>query len=307
MAKLTQKKQWSKWLSTNIAVNLIEANRGSLLEKSYRNTIYCSDVLKLNDESKLVTTYCKNRWCVSCGRIRTAQLINGYLPQLKGLFNPVFVTLTLPTCSERYLPARVKEMQKAWRTIYKRSMRVKYKKNHTKLQGVRKAECTLRPDGKYHYHYHIIMNGWAEAEWLVGAWLKYFPEANRKAQDVRIANEYSFKELFKYFTKLTSKTNSKINYRRLDVVFRALRGKRTYQAFGGIRQQEEEDFDPLTAELDLEGLEDKIFKWVDEDWFGKSTGVALINKPIPERVKKIIQKGKNNSIKFSEACKISGC
>ncbi|MCC9044597.1 protein rep, partial [Myroides sp. M-43] len=199
-----------------------------------------------------------------------------------------FVTLTLPTVEGEELSMRIDEMEKEWRLIYQSTKKAKYKKGYQIFKGIRKAECTIRPGGLYHYHFHIILDGWAEGEWLIGQWLKRFPQANRLAQDIRFADEFSFKELFKYAFKSEVKSNSKANAERYDLVFNALKGKRTYQAFGGIKAIEEEfDEDDLEGGIVLEGMANRIFKWCTDDWYDKEDGNALVGLAIPEKVKKL--------------------
>lgn len=284
-----KKKQWTKYVSKGISLSLMNFNSNSKLFKSYKNSTYCAEVLHTNEVGKIYTTYCKNRWCLTCNRIKTARLINAYLPQLEELFQPVFVTLTLPTVLGNELPMRIAEMEKGWRTIHDLTRKGKFKKQYQIFKGIRKAECTIRPGGLYHYHYHFIVDGWAEGEWLIGQWLKRFPEANRLAQDIRFADEFSFKELFKYAFKAEVKSGSKTNAERYDLVFNALRGKRTYQAFGGIKAIEE-DFneEDLKDGVTLEGMANRVFKWCVDDWYDKSTGDALVGLAIPQKVKKMV-------------------
>lgn len=280
------KKQWSKYVSKGIALSLMYYNDKSKLLKSYKNSSYCAETLLTNEIGKVKTTYCKNRWCLTCNRIKTARLINNYLPQLELLSHPQFLTLTLPTVEASELVERIANMEKTWRAIYKNSKKAKYKKTYTPLKGVRKAEITIRPNGQYHYHFHFILDNWAQSEWLLSQWLKYNPTANAKAQDLRHANEFAFKELFKYAFKAEIKTSNKTNAKRYDIVFNAMRGKRTYQAFGGIRKIEEEfNDDDLTNGIILEDYPNKIFTWVTSDWYDKDTGEALVNLAIPEKVK----------------------
>lgn len=293
-----KKKQWSKYVSKGISLSLMYFNSDSKLFKSYKNSTYCAETLLTNEVGKIHTTYCKNRWCLTCNRIKTARLINAYLPQLEQLFQPVFVTLTLPTVVGEELPMRIDEMEKQWRLLYNQTKKAKYKKGYKLFKGIRKAECTIRPGGLYHYHFHFIIDGWAEGEWLIGQWLKRFPKANRLGQDIRFADEFSFKELFKYAFKSEVKSGSKTNAKRYDLVFNALRGKRTYQAFGGIRAIEE-DFseEDLKDSIVLEGMANRVFKWCVDDWYDKGTGDALVGLAIPEKVKKMIDYPNNSKNK----------
>lgn len=290
-----KKKQWSKYVSKGISLSLMYFNPKSKLFKSYKNSTYCAETLLTNEVGKIHTTYCKNRWCLTCNRIKTARLINAYLPQLEDFFQPVFITLTLPTVVGEELPIRIAEMEKAWRGIYNNTKQGRYKKTHQLFKGIRKAECTIRPGGLYHYHFHIILDGWAEGEWLIAQWQKRFPEANRLAQDIRFADEFSFKELFKYAFKAEVKSGSKTNAKRYDLVFNALRGKMTLYPFGGIKPIEE-DFreEDLKEGITLEGMANRVFKWCTDDWYDKGSGDALVGLAIPEKVKNMVDYPNNS-------------
>lgn len=265
------KESRAKYMSVNLAYNLMENNPDSMLKKSYQGTVHCLETRLERGTAngvKLTSTYCKNRWCAVCNRIRTAVLINGYEPVIKQMEEPYFVTLTKQTVSAFNLPKSIIFMQNSWRKILNdREGRKR------KIQGVRKAECTIRPNNHYHYHYHVVIDGKENAKWLVSEWLKQMGSlADSKAQDIRPADQNSLKELFKYFTKLTTKTGGLIDYKRMDVIFRALRGKRVYQPFGGVSPVEEE-IDEISEE-ELKVLSDqlqhyeRIWNWSDEltDW-----------------------------------------
>lgn len=291
MAKVKQKnyfknRMYVKYLTNHIALNLINQNPESELIKSYWNTTHCISVLKYQ-HPKITSTYCKNRWCITCNRIRTGVLINTYEPQLKALFQPYFITLTRPTVKGEDLPKQIELMEKVWRKISQNTKDKKFLREHQNFIGIRKAECTIRPNDHYHYHFHLIVDNWAVSEWLVAKWLKLNPDADAAAQDIRIADDGSMKELFKYFTKLTTKTEKKTDYKRLNTIFTVLKGKRTFQTFGGLRAVPEDlDDEFMAQEVDL-GTETKIYKWNLEDWYDIDTGEALVGEPIPEKVKNL--------------------
>ena len=159
--KLSRKKHLGYYL----ACHLYYRNEGSALNKSYQNTMYCASVLAPTERG-LSARYCKNRWCPVCQSIRIATLINGYASQLNEMAAPYFVTLTGPTVPAEKLKDRIKEFGNTWRSMTNQS----YWRGH-KPNGIRKAECTLRPDGQYHYHYHVIIDGKEHAEWLIAQWL----------------------------------------------------------------------------------------------------------------------------------------
>lgn len=257
------KRARAKYLSTLLARELLEHNKESVLVKSYRSSLYCSHTLMQNGK-KLTTTYCKQRWCAVCNRIRTAHFINGYQGEIKGFKDPYFVTLTKKTVLEGDLSASIELMGSVWLQILKT-----WGNKIRKIKGIRKAECTIRPEGLYHYHYHVIIEGKENAEWLLKEWLKRMPDAEPKAQDMRKANDRSLKELFKYFTKLTTKVGDKkelFSYERMDVIFKAMYKRRVFQSFGGVKLYSE-DIENITAQ-EYEHLEEceKKWKWYSCDW-----------------------------------------
>lgn len=166
--------------------------------------------------------------------------ISHYLSQLEEMENPYFVTLTLPTCTAKELPERIKYFEATWRKIYKRSHEKRVKEINEKdirLNGVRSMECTLRPDDMYHYHMHLIVEGKTNAEWLVQKWIKINKRANGEAQDFREINKGEILVVFKFILKsLVNVHNKKEEYRKLDIMFQALNGKRLFSSFGRIKE-----------------------------------------------------------------------
>lgn len=294
--KRARKKYTSLW----IARNLMRANPTSSLYNSYERTTHCMEALTPNGEGRLTAHYCKNRWCPVCQSIRIAVLINGYKPQLEQLQDPYFVTLTRPTCTAKQLPQQIKIMRERWQKI-------KDRRCLRSVKGLKKAECTTRPDGKYHYHFHLIIDGRGNAEYLIKSWLELNSDADIKAQDMRPANCSSMVELFKYFTKLLAKDKSgqrhMMDYKRLDVIFRALSGKRIFQPFGGLSAVKEE-----IEEEDLKATREiakQVYQWVESDWFGIEVGDALTNyEPSQSLIKLLAPESAINDHKDAESTKI---
>lgn len=290
------KRARTKFVNDAFVRSMIEVNPKSELLRAYKNTLYCNFRLTVGMDNTLTGTYCKNRWCMVCGRIRTGVLINGYISQLQGLKDPQFVTLTLPTVNSKELPQRIKDIEIEWRKITDASLKGK----RIDFKGIRKAECTVRPNGMYHYHLHLLVSGVDNAQWLVKQWLKRFPDANADAQDIRPADERSYKEIFKYFTKLiSSKSDERVfdEFDRLDVIFTALRGKRTYQPFGGVKLVSE-DIDAKLYATELpkkfEGCQvGLIFRWVIQDW-ETQTGQTLTDYKPSEQTKELVKKCSKN-------------
>lgn len=295
--KNLMKRAKTKFINNAFIRSMVEINPRSELLKSYNNTFYCNYRLVVQNDNTITGTYCKNRWCMICGRIRTGVLINGYLSQLQSLENPQFVTLTLKTVNEEDLPKRIKDIEVEWRKITNLASHIKL----SNFKGIRKAECTVRPNGMYHYHLHLLISSENNAQWLVNQWLKRFPDlASADAQDIRSADERSYKEIFKYFTKLiSSKSDERVfdEFDRLDVIFRALVGKRTYQPFGGIKLISE-DIDAKLYATELpakfEGCQaGLIFRWVLTDWETQTRDTLTDYKP-SDVTKELVKKCSKN-------------
>lgn len=295
-----QKQQKYKAITNHFAMNLAIWNPESELKKSYDNTCHCNSVKHYNGE-KMTSTYCKNRWCYTCNRIRSAININQYAEQINDFGQPFFVTLTRPTCSIEELQNQIDEMEKAWRALYNLSKdkRKEPFKNGIFLKGIRTMECTIRPGGQYHYHMHMIVEGWTNAEWIVSEWLKRNPQSSVNAQDIRPANAGALSELFKYAIKMTVDLSKSDNFKRLDALFCILKGKRTLATFGGIKAAKEpkdEDFQvqgQFEEELYLRlGNEESLWSWEKDafDWVNKATGEMLIGEQLEPEILRMCQK-----------------
>lgn len=236
-----RKKARSKYFSNGLAVSLGQLQHSSLL-KSYWNTFYCCGALE-QKEDILTGKYCNARWCLTCNRIRTAKMINGYQQSITELTRPYFLTLTVPNVKGHELREKIMEMIKAQRIIKQKLLKL-----GVDITGIRKLECTYNQQkDNYHPHFHFIISKKINAKLLLNEWLNYFPECTRSAQDVRKGNEYSTMELFKYFTKLVTKTKKnnsvykKINIKSLDIIFNAMYNLRVFQPMGIVKNQKEYD------------------------------------------------------------------
>ena len=259
------KRARAKYLSINFAIKLRNGNPESPLRQSYLNTYHCLNNMIVDEDGYLKGKYCKNRWCAVCNRIRTGHLINSYEPELKKFKEPYFITLTRKTCLKSELENRMKEMQNCHRSMLRKYVR----KEKKSIVGLRKSECTVRPGGRYHFHYHYLVDGQGAGDYLLNEWLDKNADSGIDGQDLRRANEGSIKELFKYFTKVTHKGELS-NIKSLDWIFQKMRGKRVFQPFGGLKKVTEDiDQDLIKWEklpLGKEGLE---WRWREIDWISE--------------------------------------
>jgi hypothetical protein len=266
--KRLQKRARSKYAQTPLILALVD-EAGKLgdftMQDSYWNSFHCVSHLEQKGE-KITGKYCGNRWCLVCSRVRTGKLINKYRPFFEQMQEPQFVTLTAPTVTEVELPNRLEEMQKQLKQVQE-IMR----KMSTPLVGVRKIEVQYNPDtNKYHPHFHLLIEGKYEAEVLVDLWLSKNTTAVREAQDIRSADADTLIEVFKYTTKLCSKDRRTMNAHGLHIIFRELRGLRTFQAIGGFGQNNTENDDninPRQSEIYTHIPQAvKDWYWKDHDW-----------------------------------------
>lgn len=262
-------------------VDVSKATEKSTLLKSYWNSYHCAKELTLRSDGKVTGHYCKNRWCLVCNSIRTAQLINKYMPVLENWQEKQFVTLTVPNCSAGNLPVTLEEMYKAFATVKDRMKKQHQRGQAPKFVGLRKMECTYNAErNDFHPHFHFIVDHPETGNNLIDYWLQEWNKnsfdntvrgaADRKAQDIRPADDKSVIELFKYFTKVVQKPNKDgkrlIFADAMDVIFNAVKGKRVFQNFGFKLPKLE------TAEAEAaEPTEEEVYAimeyvWKDSDW-----------------------------------------
>lgn len=254
----------------------------SPLKEKYNDSHFCASVLHKKG-NKLVSRYCKHRWCKICNRNRTGKLINAYSESINAIKDKQFVTLTIPNVIGDLLRKSIQGMIKTIQKIQDKRRKLKL----PLFRAIRKLECTYNVEcNNYHPHFHFIIDGEDNGNQLIQEWLKYYPDSNIKGQDIRQAKEPL--ELFKYFTKLTSNTGKKyINGSKLidewafpealDVIFQSIQKIRIIQPMGGIKYVSDE-IEELQAEEMDETLIDKgdsndyFFIWSGENWFNPYTG-----------------------------------
>lgn len=266
-----QKRAKNKALTSSFIGGLISLD--SPLNKTYWNTYHCaSEIVQVDNLIK--TKYCKNRACLVCNRIRTANYIIGYKAQLDSLTDPYFLTLTKPTILGDELEQNIKGMTKTIRKIFDR-----LRKQNIKPNGIRKLECTYRPKGYFHPHFHLVVETKHHAELIRNEWLKEYPNAKLSANDIRPCTDNYVIELMKYFTKLLPNKKSKdqhINFKALDVIFQAMTNKRVYQPFGKIRKVKEKKISSTEYDVTIPAkLTKHVWKQVIYDWVDIQTAEIL--------------------------------
>jgi len=271
-----QKRARAKAFTNSYLFDLIDLD--SPLKDSYWNAFHCSKTI-LQEGSKITAKYCNTRWCLVCNRIRTAKIINGYKSSVEKFKEPQFVTLTIPNVKAKHLRASIEQMNKSLMNC-RRNLKKTFKID---LKALRKYESTYnKRTNTYHPHFHLIVDGLDTSNKLVEQWLKQFPKADIKGQDVRPTNENSLVELCKYFTKIIAKDND-YNPRALDIMFRAVKGKRTFQPIG-IKKDVSEDVEEIQAqEIDFKPPRNEIYDYETNAYDWTTADGELLSEYTPTR------------------------
>lgn len=232
-----------------------EAAPYSPTEKAYRRAMTCSHSLMQDAVSeteravtvRFVTQSCEQRTCINCLRRRAAKLWQQYAEPLREFKSPQLVTLTIPNAPETDLIGAIDGMQKTFNQIRNKINQDRSRgQSELKASGVRKLEITYNSErNDYHPHFHLVINSAEAGDQLISEWLKRYPAANHAAQDMRpVKDQGSLSELFKYFTKIHTKTgNEGYNIKAIHVMFQAIQKKRVVQPFGDVKAAKPEKRD----------------------------------------------------------------
>jgi hypothetical protein len=267
----------SKFITNAVAAPL--STLRSPLEKAYKLSTRCAGELT-ETPGKLTGLYCGCRWCVVCSRIRTARFFQGYMPAIEKMEEKWFLTLSRPNVVAAALEDEVKYYLRE-ASLIQRHLR---EKRELQYSSLRKIECTYNAEADtYHPHFHFIFDNFLAADLFLQEWLSRNPTARLdKGNQLKKADNGSVRELFKYFTKVVSKSKSKtpggvdtygIHLAALDTMFLALRAVRTFQPCGVIKAVSEE-VEPTQA-LDSGRDETHFWKWLKNDWVNVETEQLL--------------------------------
>lgn len=277
--KKLRKRAQSKFVTNVVAFPLAQLR--SPLQKQYKRSTNCAGEIT-ETPGKYTALYCNCRWCLVCSRIRTGRLIVGYLPAIQAMKEKWFLTLSRPNVAGPQLLDEIQYYLKCARLI-QRHLREKRKLDFSSL---RKIECTYNEVvNTYHPHFHFIFDSWEAGNAFLQEWLARNPTAKLdKGNQLKQANDRSVAELFKYFTKVVSKSQSKaangivtsdyrIHLEALDTMFQAMAKVRTFQPCGVIKAVSE-DVEPEQA-VDSGREQVNHWKWLRHDWVNVETEAAL--------------------------------
>lgn len=318
-----QKKARAKYISSALVSPLYRLT-DSPLHYSYKSAYYCAHTIDVNSEGKTTAKYCGQRFCIVCSRIRMAENINSYQEQISNFQSPVFLTLTVPNikvygstvfCSGRLISE--------YETIFAELEKIRNlgKKKGYELKGIVKFEVTINMlYGELHPHLHLLLSSKVTAKWILQEWLKRFPEASDKSQNIQEIAENSLsefdklnhlKEVFKYVSKSVyeikvGNETKKVNpYLYLDYIYTELKGLRLSRAWGLKKQIVEETPEQLISQFEAMNRSFGVYRWAGSDWF--HSGVKMQDYVLQEATKedkRLQELAKNmDVIAYAEAMK----
>lgn len=279
------KRAKAKALTIGILMNLIkEAERtNSFLLPSLWNTWHCANVY-LQHDGQIKGTYCKNRWCLVCSRIKMAKMMNEYGSAISQFENPHFLTISTVSVKANELGNEMDRILK-WSSQTVRHIR---KKSNLELKGFRKLESTYNDkDDTHHAHVHYLWSTREAAEYTHDKWLIDNPNASYKGQDITPSRMNAEKELFKYMAKMITPTgdmNPKALIKTFESVYR-----RQIIAPIGIKPNKE-----TTMTEEATSNKDEIWVWEQTllNW-SASNGDTLTNFTPDDRTIRQLEKLKN--------------
>lgn len=267
-----------------------KASKYSLLEKAYRKSYHCCDELTYLSDGRVISKYCDKRWCMICAPIRTAKAINNFLWWVEENMEDLYmVTIHRPTVDAFSLKAEIKDRQNIIRAINQKLQEQSRNGKRPRLEGIRKLECTVRPNDMFHPHHHILIKGLENAKAYRNEWIKRNPTCEASKQHVVKCKPGTEKELFKYVTKIiTDSKGRRVNASALDVIFNAMHRVRTWQSFGFKLPKEIEEG---SINKKAWAISNAIWAEHEHDWFRTDNGEAVTGYHPGEKFKEFLKTG----------------
>ena len=267
----------------------------------YWNAYHCQNLLTSAD-GRVFGKYCKTRCCTICQSIRKAELVNRYLPILKGWSDTRFVTLTAKAVTEDRLQYWIRVFKIAFKRTYQRINKRYQRGKGIKVMGLKSLECNFNPIEKtYNPHFHIVVPNCEISRELIIEWQRTWNKkeklTNAFAQDTRRVNdnEKCLIETMKYGCKIfTDPTMKKgkgkiepiIYAAAMDNIFSALKGTRLFDRFG-FQIPPKEKY-KSNGEKIISNSQDWIYDLTVSDWVNPDTGELLTGYIAPPSLKHLL-------------------
>ena len=223
-------------------------NLNSPLIEGYRHSYLCCRTITV-ENNKVITQYCKNRWCLVCSKMLGKEVFNKYYPVFNKCDNVYLLTLSRPNTEAVNLISEVELITTTIRKVLQSRTIREYLKSG--VIGLKKIEITFNEkENTYHPHLHILISDYNAAKEIKQLWLKHNQVSKAAAQNLIKCNKEDIQHVLNYITKLCYKVNDNnlynfVNPIALDTIFRALKGKKIFTKIGNykVAQPQKEDND----------------------------------------------------------------
>jgi hypothetical protein len=284
-----EKRAKSKYLTFHILKEL--SKMPSKITESYNNTLLCNSTIVVensdpsddNSPKKAKTTYCKNRFCLTCNRIYLANQINKFDAYFKENFrDPYMIVLSKRTI----VKTNSDDLRKEVRTYQNELKQIldNFRKQHPDFdyQIISKLEITYNNQKRtFHPHLHILCDTEEVSRFILEKWLKKnkgkalegagnkvfalnFQNDNERQKAIKEVFKYTVKPITDFLNDLAKKKNIKskvtkngktvsingnkiANYVDLDalnMIYESISGLRLLRIYGIHNQDlEKEDFE----------------------------------------------------------------
>lgn len=308
--KTTRNRAKRKLVSQVMALELLkvaEANNNLELVKSFRNTYYCLDKVRVAN-GRIYGKFCKNRVCTVCLAIRKAELINKYSGTLNHWPNPYFLTLTVKAVPASRLRAHILSMKKALQKIIRTYNKRNLRGRGPKLAGVYSIESNFNPKKRtYNPHFHIITKDEYTAKIILSEWLKRSKNKRVDIEAQKLEKVYNKSsaliEIIKYGTKIFTeydvdkrireKSKRSIYIKALYSIVVAFHKIRVFEHFGFKPKKSAKPTYPAQVLTDFETYN---YSPTQRDWMNE-TGVKPLTGYIPpDELIEILEKRINTDL-----------
>lgn len=250
--KFLKSRAKKKLITQTVALNFVsiaEKKEDHEKKQSFWNTYHCQSKLTVVD-GKMHGLYCKNRFCTICSGNRKADIINRYLPTVKGWKEPYFLTLTVKSCTAENLKVMIEWVMLTFEKIYQKLKKRNQRRKGIKIMGIKSLECEFNPVAKtYNPHLHMIVANKEVAEILRREWISIWKSRNKrfvtwKAQKSEAVYnlENALVEIIKYGTKIFTPNDvdnkslnlkgGNINAAAMYNIIETMKGLRIFERFG---------------------------------------------------------------------------
>jgi hypothetical protein len=279
----------------------------------FETTLLCQTEL-VEAEHRSHSIYCRERCCLICLANRKAQIVNTYLPIVKDMPDPHFLTITAQSVTKDGLKVRVDETVKAIRILIARYKKRWQRGKQIQFYGLWSLESNYNPlKLTYNPHIHMILPTEYAAQTFMEDWMEYWKQKGvpisikgQKYRKVDKDREKDLIEIVKYGSKIFTepdiakrikynlpKKPSFIYVRALYNILMAMDGYDVFNTFG---------LPPLNLKKPCKRTK-KVTEYMAynydlaaADWVNDATGLRLAKYKVPDELEALLASRVNTDL-----------